>query len=54
MTFRRSLSLPAALVAAALGAVTLAACDEGPAENAGEKVDEAVKDAERGVKDSTD
>lgn len=34
----------------------LAACDEadGPAEKAGEAIDEAVKDTQRAVKDATD
>jgi hypothetical protein len=32
----------------------LAACDEGPAEEAGEAVDEAVDDAGRAVEDATD
>ena len=37
------------------GTAGLTACDqEGPAEQAGERVDKAVKDAKRGVEDATD
>jgi hypothetical protein len=32
----------------------LTACDEGPAEKAGEAVDEAVNDASRAVEDAAD
>ena len=44
--------LPLALPGAA--ALTLGACDRGAGEKAGEKVDEAVKDAGRAVEDATD
>lgn len=43
------------LLTCAFGMAALAACEEqGPLEVAGEKADEAVKDAERTVKDVTD
>lgn len=44
--------LPLALSSSAL--LTLSACERGAGEKAGEKVDEAVKDAGRAVEDATD
>ena len=40
----------------ATGGAMLSGCDEndGPLEQAGEKADEAIKDAERAVEDATD
>lgn len=43
------------LLACTFGAAALTACEEqGPLEEAGEKADEAVNDAERAVKDAAD
>jgi hypothetical protein len=41
------------LMALSLGAL-LVGCDQGPAEEAGESIDEAVQDAGRAVDDATD
>jgi hypothetical protein len=42
-------------MAFAIALPALAACDDkGPAERAGEKVDEAVKDTSRAIEDATD
>ena len=41
--------------ALALSPLALSGCDQdGPAEEAGEKIDEAVQDTKRGVKDALD
>jgi hypothetical protein len=53
MKLEKSL-LPLLPLLCALCLVTLPACDDGPAESAGEKVDEAVKDAGRAIEDATD
>lgn len=50
---KRTAVIPLAF-ALAFGALPLTGCDDGPAEDAGEKVDEAAKDAKRGVEDATD
>ena len=54
--FRRNKLMPIyAAVAIALSGVMLSACEEeGPAEEAGEAIDEAASDAERAVEDATD
>lgn len=41
------------ILALSLGAV-LVGCDKGPAEDAGESIDEAVQDVQRNVEDATD
>lgn len=47
--------LMAILVLSVLGVVGLTACEKkGPAEQLGEKVDEAAQDVKRGVEDATD
>jgi predicted small secreted protein len=38
----------------ALGSVTLAGCDQGPAEEAGEEIDEAVEETGDAVEEATD
>ena len=50
-------NLRTALAAAfmiATAAPLLAACDEGPAEKVGEKLDEGARDTKRAVQDATD
>jgi hypothetical protein len=47
-------TLPLALIVALSFALQACPEKEGPMEKAGEKVDEAVKDAERKVEDATD
>lgn len=43
----------AIVFAASLCFLTFTACEQGPAEEAGEKIDEAVKDAGDAIKDAT-
>lgn len=54
--FGHKIFYPLATVCAlSIGGLALAACEEeGPAEEAGEAVDEAVNDAARAVEDATD
>ena len=56
MASTRNLTLPAAMVLALFSAGTLlSACEEqGPAERAGEKIDEGAKDTKRAIQDATD
>jgi hypothetical protein len=42
----------AILMASALFVFTLAACDQGPAEEAGEKIDDVITDAGNAVEDA--
>ena len=45
----------AILAVTSIGVFGLTACDnDGPAEELGEKVDEATQDAKRGIEDATD
>lgn len=48
-----SQTITAALLASTL-MLTLSACDEGPMEEAGENVDDAVEDSGDAVEDATD
>lgn len=57
MTFRpvRTAAAAAAVVALSLGTVSLAACDDqGPAERTGERIDDAVEETQRTIRDATD
>lgn len=42
------------VIALTLGAVLVGCNDKGPAEKAGEKIDEAAQDVRRSVEDATD
>ena len=54
MSRRKLRTTLAAAFLIATAAPLLAACDEGPAEKAGEKLDEGARDPKRAVQDATD
>lgn len=52
--FYRYISRAFVIGTLALTPLALTACDDGPAEDVGEKIDEGAKDTERAVEDATD